>query len=346
MAEREISILVTGGTGLLGSHLIWHLVSGGARVKATYRRNNREKVKKVFRYYSGNPEELYQAIEWIECDSCNYAGLKAAMEGITHVYNCASIVNFNRKDSDEVIRNNLTATSNIVEACLETGIKKLCHVSSVATIGAADGNLAADETMNLNGNANPAAYARSKYLSEEAVWTGIGKGLNAVIVNPSIILGPGFWKSGSSALFTAAAKGFWFYTDGIKSYVDVNDVARVMILLMKGNIGSQRFIVTSGNMETREFFNLVADSVGVNRPFIKIPASLSPLVYSVSDILQFLTGGKSPLTRDILSVAWTKAGYDNSKIRNLTGYAFTPLTESIRYIAGFYLSDLKSGQLE
>jgi dihydroflavonol-4-reductase len=346
MANKEKSILVTGGTGLLGSHLIWHLVSDGTRVKATYRGNsNREKVRKVFGYYSGNPDEYYRAIEWIECDLCNYDNLKAAMEGVTHVYNCASVVNFNREDSDKVLSNNVSATTNIVEACIETRIEKLCHVSSVATIGAPDGSMSADETMKFDPGGDHHAYGRSKYLSEEAVWNGISRGLNAVMVNPSIILGPGFWNSGSSALFTAAAKGFMFYTDGIKSYVDVNDVAKVMILLMESDIRSERFIVSSCNLYTREFFNLVAEFAGIKKPYIKIPFLLSPLVHIVADILGFLTRGKSPLTRDILSVAWNKVGYDNSKIRNFTGYTFTPLRETIRNITDFYMNDVKSGQL-
>jgi dihydroflavonol-4-reductase len=345
ITDKGKSILVTGGTGLLGSHLIWHLVSAGTRVKATYRRNNRERVRKVFGYYSQNPDELYQSIEWIECDSCNYGCLKAAMEGITHVYNCASIVNFSRDESDKVISNNLSATSNIVEACLEAGIKKLCHVSSVATIGATDGNLAADETLGFDPDGDHHAYGRSKYLSEESVWNGISRGLNAVIVNPSIILGPGFWKTGSSALFTTAARGFMFYTDGIKSYVDVNDVAKVMILLMESDISGERFLVASGNLGTREFFNLVAESVGIKGPNIKIPFFLSPVINIAADVLQFLTRQKFPLTRDILKVAWNKVGYDNSKISNYTGYTFTPLQETIRNIAGFYLDDFKSGQL-
>jgi dihydroflavonol-4-reductase len=346
MKDNGKNIFVTGGTGLLGSHLIYHLVSGGTRVKATYRNSsNRERVRKVFGYYTGNPDEYYQSIEWIECDLCNFISLKAAMEGITHVYNCASIVNFNREESDKVIGNNLTATTNIVEASLEAGIKKLCHVSSVATIGALDGNLYADETLRFDPGRDHHAYGRSKYLSEEIVWNGISRGLNAVILNPSIILGPGFWRTGSSALFTTAARGFMFYTDGIKSYVDVNDVAKVMILLMESDISRERFIISSANLQTREFFNLVAQYTGIKGPYIKIPFFLSPVIHIISDVLQLLTRGKFPLTRDILDVAWNKVGYDNSKIRNYTGYTFTPLKETLRNIARFYLDDLKSGQL-
>lgn len=333
-------VFVTGGTGLLGSHLIFSLISKGERVRATCRKSsNREILKKIISYYSGDPEKLLGLVEWTECDLCDYDSLVNAMNGVGRVYHCAAVVSFGKGQADTILKNNVSGTSNIVRSCLENNIEKLCHVSSVAALGASDGELSVNETVEWKSGRQYPAYWTSKHLSEEEVWKGTGKGLNAVIVDPSIILGPGDWSRSSSAIFSSIGSGMVFYTDGIKAYVDVNDVVRAMIALMDSSLSGERFIVSSENLTNFQFFTMVARCLGSVKPFIKIPKALSPLANQVVDLIQFVTRNRSPLTRDILKAAWTKVGYDNSKIIRSTGMSFMPINKSVEAIAAIYVSE-------
>lgn len=335
-------ILVTGGTGLLGSHLIYSLISRGERVRATCRKSsNRDALKKIIGYYSGNQTELLKLVEWAECDLCDYDSVARAMEGAGKVYHCAAVVSFGKGDAEKILKNNVLGSSNIVRACLESNVEKLCHVSSVAALGASDGELSVNETKEWKAGNRYPAYWTSKHLSEDEVWKGISKGLKAVIVGPSIILGPGDWTRSSSAIFRSIGNGLIFYTDGIKAYVDVNDVVRVMMVLMESPVSGERFIVSGENLTNREFFTMVARSLGSVRPFIRVPRTLSSLVNPVVDLIQLATRNRSPLTRDILKAAWTKVGYDNSKVIRSTGISFTPISKSVEAIAAFYNADKK-----
>jgi nucleoside-diphosphate-sugar epimerase len=333
-------VFVTGGTGLLGSHLIYRLLLKGEKVIATCRKtSNKDIVEKVSSYYSGNWNELRNNLVWTECDLFNYESVRDSMRGAGQVYHCAATVSFVKGETDSILKNNITGTSNIVKACLENKVEKLCHVSSVAALGAEDGELLVNEGKAWNEKKNLPDYWVSKHLSEMEVWKGIEKGLNAVIVNPTIILGAGDWNRSSAALFKGIGNGLVFYTEGIKAYVDVNDVVKAMIMLMESDISGEKFIVNSENLANREFFRMMAGKMGVVKPFIKIPRSLSPLAYVVADIIQLLTRKKSPLTRDILKAAWTKVGYDNSKIIKRTGITFMPIEKSVEKIASIYNSE-------
>jgi nucleoside-diphosphate-sugar epimerase len=340
MEAQNKPVFVTGGTGLLGSHLIYTLISQGENVRAIHRKtSNREILKKVIGYYEGDKDKLLHLVEWTECDICDYDRLVKAMQGVEIVYHCAAAVSFENRHKDYVLGNNVKGTSNIVKACLSNRIKKLCHVSSNAALGAYDGEFMVNETHKWDENGYRSPYGTSKYLSEREVWKGISDGLNAVIVNPTIILGPGDWSRGSSSFFPKIDSGMLFYTSGTNGYVDVNDVVKAMIILMKSNISGERFIVSGENLTYDQFFTMIARSLKVRRPMIKVPRLLSyaalPLVY----FLEILTRGKTVLTKELLKVAWSRITYDNSKIIRSTGFSFTPIEESVQTIGEIYLEE-------
>jgi nucleoside-diphosphate-sugar epimerase len=333
-------VFVTGGTGLLGSHLIYTLLRKGEKIIATCRKtSNRDIAETVASYYSANWNELRNNLVWVECDLSNYDAIRDSMKGAGQVYHCAATVSFVKGETNSILENNITGTSNVVKACLENQVEKLCHVSSVAALGAEDGELLVNEDKAWNDEKNLPDYWVSKHLSELEVWKGIENGMKAVIVNPTIILGPGDWNRSSSALFKGIGNGLIVYTEGIKAYVDVNDVVKAMITLMENDISGEKFIVNSENLSNREFFRMVAGKMGVVKPFIKIPRWLSPLAYVAADIIQLVTRKRSPLTRDILKAAWTKVGYDNRKIITRTGITFIPIEKSVEKIASIYNSE-------
>ena len=175
-------ILVTGGAGLLGEELITQLLVQGKQVRAIYNKTP------LADFRSENLQQL-------QCNILDVVGLEEAMKDIEQVYHCAAIVTFNPKRKQEMFKINIEGTANVVNAALEARVKKMVHVSSVAALGRIRENTPINESMNWTEETSNSNYGQSKYLAELEVWRGIGEGLDAVMVNPVVILGAGDWDS-------------------------------------------------------------------------------------------------------------------------------------------------------
>jgi dihydroflavonol-4-reductase len=336
-------ILVTGGTGLLGSNLIYELTSKGEKVRALKRISSKpEIVRKVFGYYTEHPDELFSGIEWLDGDITNTAEVFAAVKGVKKIYHTAGFVSFNPRDNADILRINVKGTENIVNACLENGIEKLCFVSSTSAIGQGEDGETLNEEMYWTKKGKESIYAASKYQAEMEVWRGINEGLNAVIVNPSIIIGPGDWKRSSLRLFYEIYKGIRFYTEGITGYVDVRDVVKAMILLMNGNFSGERYIVSEGNYSYKKILTMIADSLGKRPPDILATPFMTRIAYLLDGIWSSLIKADRRITKDILTASHRNILFSNDKIRNTTGMEFIPVADSILYTAKYFLRDIKS----
>ncbi|HKP31763.1 MAG TPA: NAD-dependent epimerase/dehydratase family protein, partial [Chitinophagaceae bacterium] len=252
MKEEVSSILVTGGTGLVGSYLLKELIKGNAHIKALYRKA----IPEIF------TNEDNEKIEWIKGDVLDVPVLFDSMQGVDQVYHAAAIVTFNPKRKKELFRINIEGTANVVNAAIESGVKKMVHVSSVSAMGRIRKNVEIDETMFWTEETSNSNYGKSKYLSEMEVWRGIAEGLQAVIVNPTVILGAGDWEGGSSKIFKSAYENFPWYTEGAGGFVDVRDVVRSMIMLMESSITAERFVISAENKTYREIFTTIANEFG------------------------------------------------------------------------------------
>jgi len=329
--------MVTGGTGLVGSHLLFSLASSGEKPKAIYRKtSNLDFVRRIFGYYSENAEDLFKKIEWIEADILAEDDIIRAVKGCSQVYHCAAIVSFDSSRNDEVIRNNTSGTTNIVRSCLGSGDIKLCHVSSTAALGASDGGVMVNEDNIWDDTSIRSSYALSKHLSEEVVWNGIRQGLKAVIVNPSVILGPGDWSKGSSSLISAVDRGMLFYTNGVTGYVDIRDVVTSMMTLMNSPVSGERFIVSSENLSYYDLFRMISNNLVTGRPFIPMPKAMLYPALVFLKILSLISGKRSAVTSGILNAAFSKVSFDNSRIIRTTGIKFRPVNESLKDIAIIY----------
>lgn len=335
-------IFVTGGTGLVGSHLLYDLVRKGLPVRAFRRNQNSTKeVKKIFSYYSENANELFSKIEWIEGDLLDITSLAEGMNGASHVYHCAAIVSMDPKDGERMIYTNVTGTANVVNIALEKKIQKLCYVSSVASLGIDNMKNITEET-NWNDESNFSAYSISKYLSENEVWRATQEGLNAVIVNPTIILGPGNWHRSSGLIFKAAQEGIRWYSSGGMGYVDVRDVVKVMIQLMEIEITNQRFIVSSENLSFRNFFELLYISINKPVPNKKAGKLLLQLAWRADKIRSIITGSHHYLTKEVAKYASVNLTYSNAKIKSLLNLDFIPVTAAIKNASVRFLADHRS----
>jgi len=332
-------ILVTGATGLIGSHLIYRLLQQNKKVVALKRENSDlKKIKKIFSFYTNNVEELFAKIEWRNADILELYELQKAFEGIEMVYHCAAMVSFDSKMKKQIIDNNVNGTANVVNTALEFKIKKLCHVSSIASLGSKTSDNI-NETTERDFSLKYSSYSESKYNSELEVWRGIEEGLNAVIVNPSVVLGPGDWQNGSPSIFYNVWKGMSFYTNGITGYVDVNDVVNIMIELMKSNITSERFILNAEDLSFKEIFTKMAISLEKKPPKYNANKLLLNLAWRLDKLKSYLPRQKSTLTKEAASSANQISRYSNQKVVNTINYKFQDIDETIKNVSQILKKD-------
>ena len=326
-------VLVTGGTGLVGAHLLYHLVLKHTMVRATHRKSSDlDTVKKVFSYYTEDFEKLYQNIEWIEANITEVPAITKAFKDITTVYHCAAFISFNPKHYRALKKANIEGTANIVNLCISNNINKLCYVSSIATLGTPLNNDLINEETAWNPEEKNSVYSITKYGAEMEVWRGTQEGLDAVIVNPGVILGEGYWKSGSGALITKAAKGMKYYTNGSTGFVDIIDVVKAMIKLMNSDIKNERFILVGKNLSYKQIFTELALKFNTKPPSKNVSKRLLLLLSSLDWLSSKLFGTKRALLKAMVRSMFTHSKYDASKIEKTLTYSFTPFEETLNRI--------------
>jgi dihydroflavonol-4-reductase len=323
-------VLVTGGTGLLGSHLLFTLASNGTKVKALYRNSARiERVIKTFKHYNPeNAEQLLKNVIWVEGDITDIPSLEIAMQGCEFVYHCAGMVSFHRKDYFQLMKINREGTANVVNVALSLGVKKLCHVSSTAAIGG-DSDLVLNEATPWKQNPTTSGYAISKYSAEKEVWRGVEEGLEVVVVNPSVIFGAGYWEESSLTIFRTVENGLKYFTPGKNAFVDARDVAEIMVKLMDSSIKNERFLCISENIQFRHLIDLIAAQLGKPFPYKSAPEWAMGFVCKLAWLISKFRGNKPTITIETARTAFKSMEYDNSKVCNALNFSFRPLKETI-----------------
>ena len=335
-------VLVTGGTGLIGSHLLFKLTQKGLSVRATYRKESkRERVKDIFAYYSEDSTALFNGIQWVEADLNDVPKLSLAFQDITHVYHCAALISFDPSDYKLLRKTNIRGTANIVNLCINHAVEKLCYVSTIATLGY-DADWIDEETY-WDGNQNQSVYAISKYGAEMEVWRGIQEGVSTVIVNPGVVLGPGFWSSGSGLLFDLAKKGTPYVTEGGTGYVAVQDVVTAMVRLMNTSIENQRYILTNGHHSYFEIISMISRELNAKLPKKMSSSFWLAIAWRVDWIASKLFSRKRRLTRQLSYTLQKKSYYRADKIKqDLEGFEFTAISDSICSTSQFFLKEVCS----
>lgn len=309
-------ILVTGGSGLVGSALITQLLAKGEKIIATYN-------KTPLPNFSSN------LLQQVHCNILDPIGLEEAMQGVQQVYHCAAIVSFNPARKQELFKVNIEGTANVVNAALTAGVKKLVYVSSVAALGRAGGKPISEKDQ-WNEKEDSSNYGKSKYYGEMEVWRGIGEGLEAVIVNPSLILGGGDWNAGSSKIFKSVYQGFPWYSTGVNGFTDVRDVATAMILLMESNITAQRFIINAENKSYQQVFSMIAKAFNKKAPHKKVTPFLAGLIWRLEAIKSLFSKEDPLVTKETADTALANIQYDNGKLlKYLPGFAYTDFPKTI-----------------
>lgn len=336
-------ILVTGASGLIGSHLLFKLTSANQNVRALYRRAHKiELVKHVFSYYTDDVEALFSKIEWVECDINDIPKLNDVFEGITHVYHCAALVSFEPDKYKQLRKINIKGTANVVNCCIKHNTQRLCYVSSIAAIGhTLEPENLIKETTAWNPEGDHSVYAISKYGAELEVWRGSQEGVEVIVVNPGIVLGPGYWHGGgSSGLFKQINKGLKYYTIGVTGYVDIWDVINPMVSLMSGETFNEGYILVSENWSFKDFFQKTANELKTSPPRKEAKYWLLQLAWRLDWLRHKVFGKRRRLSKHMAKSAVSVSKYDNSKICIHLNYQFKSIEQSIKENCKFLLTDL------
>lgn len=311
-------ILVTGATGFLGSRLVFDLVEQGYPVKALRRKNSQ--VPPLL-------EKHNNRIEWVEGDVLDIFSLEEAMQNVDEVFHCAAYVSLDPAKKEKLYLINIEGTANVVNAALACGIKKMVHVSSVAALGSSlSGQIISEETQ-WDDSKSP--YSISKFFSENEVWRGVAEGLNAVVINPSVIIGPGEIRRSSLRIFQRIKKGLNVYTSGGMGFVDVRDVSQCMIKLMKSDISGDRFIINSENMNYKDFISEAALALDKKPPRIFIPSWMLGICWRLSFVLSLFRLSSFRFSKENAHSARTFSKYSHQKIKDMLGVQFIPVKQSI-----------------
>ncbi len=319
-------ILVTGATGFLGSELVRQLLLKGEKIRA---------IKRVSSLIPANLKNE-NGIEWKEADLLNYFSLDDALNGVTKVYHCAAFVSFAQKDKNKMMKVNIEGTSNLLNASVANGVGKFVHVSSVAAVGSSKNNTLITEKNHWEFGTGQSNYSVSKYESEMEVFRAAAEGLNTLIVNPSIIIGPHAGSEGSGQIFDTVRKGLPYYPGGSFGYVDVRDVASVMIQLMDSDITNERFIISAENWTYKDLFSEIAVRLNKKQPAIALQPWMLNAARVGKGILSAFTGKPNTLTRETVRTAFKKQNYSNEKIKKALNLEFRSIKDTVAEICASY----------
>ena len=325
-----MKVLITGATGLVGSATARKFLSENHEVAALFRAGSDR----------GLLADIESRIEWIECDILDVGALEDAIADRDFVVHTAAVVSFIPKDRKSMYKVNVEGTANVVNACLKQKINKLCHVSSIAAIGRPDsrkvvpGNdIVLDENHRWEDSPENSEYAKTKHMAELEVWRGIAEGLNAVIVNPTLILGEGDWTKSSTQLFRYVYQEKPFFTEGIANCVDVHDVADVIYKLLFSELSGERYLLNAGSISYKNLFNSMADAMHKKRPALKVGAGLAGVIWRFEAVRTWLLGTKPLITKETAQSAARKISYDNAKVRNALGFQFQPIEQTVARVS-------------
>ena len=315
-------ILVTGGTGLVGFHLLLQLSQEKEAIRAIYRSEKKlQHVKNLFE--AANQLSSFEKIDWVKADILDIPALEAAFTDVSHVYHCAAKVSFDLKDEDKLYQNNIVGTANVVNISLSATVKKLCYVSSISALGNGnEHNLILNEETERNNDAVRSDYSISKFGAEMEVWRGFQEGLDIVIVNPGVIFGNGFPKEGSNLFIQNIKDGQSFYTLGKLGIVAVEDVVKAMTTLMKSTISGERYILVAEDVTYKKLFDRIADNLQVRKPKYLVKKWQTQIVSVLEFIFSKLFFTKRMLTKATINSLYNLEIHDTSKVKNAIDFEF------------------------
>jgi dihydroflavonol-4-reductase len=332
-AQKQKKVLVTGATGFVGSYLLRYLVEQGySNIRAGRRPDS--------------PMDLVATVkdkvEWVELDILDMAQMEDAMQGVELIFHCAAVVSFDSRDSALLYKVNKKGTENLVNMALESGVEKLLHISSVATLGRDPKGKLIHERTKWERADMQTDYAKSKYLAEMEAWRGWAEGLEVVVVNPSTILGSGRWDTGTSIFFRLAWNEFSWFAGGSAGFVDVRDVARLSIRAMEEGTSGERFVLCAENWSYKKLMDHIASALGRSKATRQMQDWMKGLVWRWEWFVAWLHGSRPAITRELTQKVTMEYAYDNAKSVEFFNYTYLPVKDTIQSVASQFKAAAKN----
>ncbi|SDC71329.1 Nucleoside-diphosphate-sugar epimerase [Algoriphagus faecimaris] len=314
-----MKILITGITGLFGSYLAKEFSDIG-EIHGLKRPESSDRLI---------PNDL--TVIWHEGDLSDMESLEAALQDADLVIHSAGKVSFDPRDKDSLFEINVTGTTNLVNAMLNVGVKKLIHVSSVSAIGRSSEQKLLDENYKWTESPLNTDYAVSKYWAELEVWRGEQEGLDVLIVNPSVILGKVSDDRSSTALYHYVLEENRYYPLGDLNYIDIRDAVALTKQLYQKNQWGERFIISAGSIPYREFFKQMAESFGKKAPTVHASPWMLKLAVLFAGVMRGLGLSKNPLNKKTAMISSQKINYTNAKVQNILNFQYRSLKDTFSW---------------
>lgn len=308
---------VTGANGLLGSALVRDLVNQGLPVRALVRQM---------------PKNPVIGATYVMADVEDITSLLEAFKALTEVIHAAAVISFAPSGIKRMQAVNVIGTRNVVDACLGLGIKRLCHISSVAAVGRPKGKSLLNEGDFWEDSPYNSAYAISKHFAELEVFRGIEEGLEAFLVNPSIILGEGNPHQSSSRLIQYALSAPMFYPKGYLNYIDLRDLVEAVSFLRSTYPSGNRFIISAANISYHQFFHDVARTFGLPAARMVLPKVLAGILWRTEWLRTKLTGGEPLITKETATLSAMRYTYTSEKYLHASGKPFRAWEDTLAYL--------------
>ncbi len=326
---------------MTGSYLLAKLIKADNNVFALKRENSSLSItKNIFDFLLKDNKTLFSRIHWIDGDITDFNSVNKAMQGIDYVYHTAAMVSFKPSDKKEMLHTNIQGTVNVVNAALNNNIKKLCHISSIAALGNTINNKIITEDTEREKKQEVSDYSISKYRSENEVWRGIAEGLNAIIVNPSVILGISNWNKGSAQFIKTINDGLKYYTKGGTGFIDAEDVANIMIKLTESNTTNKRFILNSENLSYKRLFDIIAKNLNKKAPYIETSNFMLNSLRYFDKIRYVITNKEPRVTKFTVKSAQQTKTYSNTRIKEVLNYNFKPIETLLNTICERFILEI------
>lgn len=316
-----MNILITGATGYLGTALADYLHRQyGSRIT----------LLALMRPSSSRQRLAHLPITFLSGDITEAVSVWKAVEKADVVFHVAGLVSYQQRDYRRLYHTNVMGTRNVVDACLRNQVKRLIHTSSTAAIGVLDG-LNTEQTPFQSWQMR-IGYMASKYLAELEILRGVAEGLDAVIVNPGIVVGEVRQiENAASRLLRQVFRGeVPFYPTGGAGFVDIEDVAAAHHLAWQNGQCGERYIIVSENLLYRVLFERLAQMGGRSRTAIPLSRTLGRLLALGAEVFSALTGINTPIALDSVRLSERVLFYDNSKSRQVLGLTYKPFDETLK----------------
>lgn len=320
-------ILITGATGLLGSHVLrLFLERGYNNIVALRQKSSRMDLV----------ANVADRVTWVEGDLLDTDLIREAMQGVQWVVHAAALISYEKRKRKRQYEVNVKGTAIVVNAALEHAVQRLMHVSSISVFARTGEVQYIDENTEWESSAYTSHYGLTKHLAELEVRRGEAEGLNVAIVNPTLIFGSGFWKEGSTVFFYKGARGLKFYPTGANGYVDVRDVAHLIIRRLEVEHNSARMIVNGVNKPLVDVFRQIAELMGKPAPSIRFGPELVEIAWRLMLPYEWITGIEPMISKSTARTTACILHFDNSRSLSIPEFSYTPLEKTLSDMAGLY----------